>query len=86
MLQLFFISFDFFILHQHQSDGEVEDEKGTNPDHGDEVKVDECCHVNILVDVHDLGPAIEGGANENGQECIAYVVKVYESIHQVVMV
>lgn len=58
MLQLFFISFDFFILHQHQSDGEVEDEKGTNPDHGDEVKVDECCHVNILVDVHDLGPAV----------------------------
>ena len=62
-------------LHKHNSDCQVEQEERADDDAQDEIDLDEPRSVDILENVHDLGPTFHCDALENGKECGADVVK-----------
>jgi hypothetical protein len=72
------------ILHQHNSDGQIEEEERADDYAKDKVHHHEPGGVSVLVDIHDLGPPFHSDTLENGQECGANVVKVREAVIQLV--
>jgi hypothetical protein len=68
------------IFHKHRSNGKVENKKATNPNHRDEIEMDEAWRVDVCVQVHDLGPAIHGRADEDCQEGGHDVVKLGHAV------
>ena len=64
------------VLHEHDRDGQVEQKERANNDAHDEVGDDKLFHIDVLVDVHDLGPSFHCDALENGQEGVDNIVEV----------
>ena len=69
------ILIQLLILHEHDCNGQIEQEERADHDTKHEVNLHEPGRVGVLVNVHDLGPALHGDALEDSQKCEAYVVE-----------
>ena len=68
MLGLCLVLVEFFVFHEHDCDGQIEQEEGADDNTANEIQVDDDAGVDVFVDVHDGGPAFHGDALEYRQE------------------
>lgn len=74
----------FFVLHEHDCDCQIEQEKGANDNAAYKIEYDEGAVVAVFKYVHDLCPALHGDALENSQESHHDIVEAGDSVVKVV--
>lgn len=84
MLAFRLIFVKFFVLHEHHCNREIQKEKRANHNTAYKVKVNEPVWVSIFVDVFDFGPAFHGDALEDREEGVENVVKICDSVVQLI--
>lgn len=82
MLILLVVIVNLIILHQHESDGQIEDKECTYPHNDQKVDADKRRGVDLLKKVHDHVPSLQGRTNEDCQQGVPDMVKVSVSIHK----
>ena len=80
MLRLRLILVKLLVFHEHDCYRQVQEEERADDDAGCKVEVDEPPKIRILIDVHNLCPALHGDALENGKESSQAIVEVRDSI------